>query len=233
MAGRRIVVEMKNGAEAPGFSGCAVATGKNAVGAATKEGMSRKELLVDALEPAYVLPVFDTGNNNSNGAFIYNMTDAQLPSQGSNNRGTTAEADDYWVAYVQGGYKGDTGDDNDPDTEGATVGESTLNVPEYAFAYLGVIRDLCEIEHPKWDETLVERRTVVHEIRHQFGLGDHPIGACVMNGSTNPTVRTSSFLSASWRITRTFRSRQSSGIDWPSPTDRPEEKIKPWNLSGT
>jgi len=142
-------------------------------------------LLVAAFEAAYTLPAFDTGNNNSNAGFIYNMTDAQAPNQGSNNRGTTAEAGDYWVAYIQGVYEGPTAEDNDDDTESGRSGYCPNPEPEYAFVYQEVIRDLCDLEHPTWDETSVERRTVIHEIGHQFELGHHD--GCVMQSGPSPT----------------------------------------------
>jgi len=146
-------------------------------------------LLVAAFQPAYVLPVFNTGNNNSNAGFIYAMTDGEASSQGSANR-ATEESSDYWAAYVQGVYEGPDGEDNDYDTENGRDGYCVPYEPEYAFVYLEVIRDLCGLEHPTWDATLVQRRTVVHEIGHQFGLDHHP--GCVMEASTNPSLRTSS-----------------------------------------
>jgi hypothetical protein len=147
-------------------------------------------LIVSAFAPAYILPVFDTGNNNGDAPFVYNITDAQLDGQGQTNR-ATAESADYWVAYIQGAYEGDVGDDNDPDDENAIDGETTPAEPEYSFIYIEVIRDLTIDEHPTWNRTLVEQRTVVHEIGHQFGL-PHAHGG-VMHASTDPHLRTSDF----------------------------------------
>lgn len=127
-----------------------------------------------AFQDAYVSPVFDTGNDNSNAAFVYNLTD--LATQGSNNRGTTAESSDFWVAYIQGAYEGNLTKDNDPDGEVAVAGIYKDSGPEYAFVFIEVIRVLC-VEHA-WDQTVMERRTTLHEIGHEFELSHHEY--CVM-----------------------------------------------------
>jgi len=146
-------------------------------------------LLADAFDDAYVTVVFDTGNDTGNCDFVRNLTNPA--SQGATYRATTFEAADYWSAYIQAAYEYIQARDNDPDDEAGVDGYNKPNEPEYAFLFKEARRDLCDDEHPEWNGTLVEQRTVVHEIGHQFELAHH--AACVMAGNTDPSVRTSSF----------------------------------------
>ncbi len=71
---------------------------------------------------AFILPVFDTGQNNSNVTFDLNTETWESAAQIGLGKTCGMSTDDYWVVTVQGGfqtscYEPGLGGDNDPDTE--------------------------------------------------------------------------------------------------------------------
>jgi hypothetical protein len=148
-------------------------------------------LMAEAFAAAYVTVVYDTGNDTHNCVFLRNPVDATLEEQGSDYRGTTTEEVAYWSAYLQAGYEYATDHDNDPeDLIEAYLGVSTPSEPEYAFVFKETIRDLCD--DTGWPAVLVEQRTCVHEVGHQFlGPGHHD--GCVMCECVDPALQTSFF----------------------------------------
>ncbi|GEM_PF-3676816 len=72
--------------------------------------------------------------------------------------------------YVMGAYEGAKDEDNDPNPEDQAFGYTP---EEYSAIFLEVIRDATDddaTEYPGWAKPTKERRTVVHEIGHQFRL---------------------------------------------------------------
>ncbi len=101
----------------------------------------------------------------------------ELTLLGTIHRGTRLlESADYWAAYVMGAYEGAKGEDNDPNFQTQAFGYTTLAEPEYSAVFVEVIRDATEDDPEYRGGTIVarERRTVVHEIGHQFELQHVP-----------------------------------------------------------
>jgi hypothetical protein len=78
-------------------------------------------------QPAYVLPVFDTGQDNSDAPFHLNTPAVNLVHDLTESRGSPMSSADYWVVQVKNGYQpgtsgqfsdGTPDTDNDPNSEG-------------------------------------------------------------------------------------------------------------------
>lgn len=80
--------------------------------------------MVRAFSHAFILPVFDTGEDSSNVAFDLNTEDAEINGQINAGKGTPMSTADYWTVTVHGGFQrrlpsSDIGSgDNDPNDEG-------------------------------------------------------------------------------------------------------------------
>ena len=68
----------------------------------------------------------------------------------------------YWIGYIQGAFQGPKSKDEDPDTEGGTLGINA-SPNKGALIFHETIRDK--------DPSLGSRVTG-HELGHQFGLGE-------------------------------------------------------------
>ncbi|GEM_PF-1812499 len=127
-------------------------------------------LLVPAFEAAYVRVLFDTGNSQGNlQPFIHNADSINLDALGAAHRGT-AEAADYWAAYIMGAYEPAVELDHDPTAQPARFGVTQPDGLEYSFLFFEVVRDVTESEYDDWAEAHYRKRVVVHEIGHQFEL---------------------------------------------------------------
>lgn len=76
--------------------------------------------LVRAYARAFILPVFDTGQNTGNVAFDLNTEAGERSTQINLGKGMAASTDDYWTVTVHGGFQDPTASDNDPDDEGTS-----------------------------------------------------------------------------------------------------------------
>ena len=74
--------------------------------------------MVRAYGKAFILPVFDTGEDTDNVTFDLNSEFSELSSQINAGKGTPASTDDYWTVTAQGGFQTSVSSDNDPDDEG-------------------------------------------------------------------------------------------------------------------
>ena len=154
------------------------------------------------LAPALVLPDFDQAEvsvENSNGvAFDVHVGDddttpierADIRAAVSANKGSTSEAG-FWVVYQLGGFQGRMNEEGDPDAGGtecagvSSVFSAPLNDGEAGtLVYAETIRDICE-----HDATItisipdLKAVVSVHEVAHEFGLGDGAAYGSLMDGS--------------------------------------------------
>ncbi len=81
-------------------------------------------LFASAFAPAFVKVDVGTKNDNQT-AWDHNMTSTEYVQRNQSDR-KTGESDYYWVAYVQSAYEYDTTNDHDPDTQGGTLGITSV-----------------------------------------------------------------------------------------------------------
>ena len=172
--------------------------------------------------PAYIRPVYDGGgdlaNNRSDEIFFENVplgtsTDAQM-AQNSVEK----EKDAFWVVYVQLCYQGPLNMDMDLNTEFALLGitdsDQVLDVNDSVTSSTGVRRggegSLIYLEtmrdafvNAPLTSLDVDKRTVPHEVGHQFGLkGDIPsVFMGIMSTGVAPNAFNNEHLNIMrWRI---------------------------------
>ncbi len=133
-----------------------------------------------AFGEAYIQVVLGTQYDNSQTpwrhdfASLGDMNDYMVGANGE--RGTrNHESAAYWTAYVIGVYEAFEPDhlDNDPDSEVASTGLTASAEPEWSAIPMEIIRDVAA-QHG-WtpaQTAALQRSVVVHEIGHQFELGD-------------------------------------------------------------
>jgi len=144
--------------------------------------------LASAYQPAYMVPVFDVGDNNLAVPFVLNrQSNVALSSlMDWDSRGLNSP--DFWVTYLLEAYQGDTArGDYDPNGETAAFG-TTPSMTGGSLIYLEVHQ-----QHENTADPLAEEQdTVVHETGHTVGSsGDEPV--------TNGAAR---FLSAYLQLIR-------------------------------
>jgi hypothetical protein len=153
-------------------------------------------------QPAYVLPMFDTGQDNSDAPFHLNTPLAEFEAHLSESRGSPSSSVDYWVVLVKNGYQPDAGtDDNDPNSEG-TYRAAALPSAEGVLMFEESIRDWISAPNvapgygangadpdPSGDAGRQGRRQEIlnHEVGHLFGL-DHADGLPAASGRANGDV---------------------------------------------
>ena len=74
---------------------------------------------------AYIHPVYDIGDNNTNVLFTANVnaaTGADIRALFDFDQSATEASVEFWTAYLLGGYQYVLGRDGDPSTEAAPVG---------------------------------------------------------------------------------------------------------------
>jgi hypothetical protein len=117
--------------------------------------------MVSAYAPAYVLPVFDVGDNNLSVPFILNAIDIQdAYDWDSRSQNTTT----FWVAYLLTAYQPYAVDDGDPNSEFSPLGLT----PSQEGGSL-ILLELHQLHEGIADPTTEERDTVVHESGHSAG----------------------------------------------------------------
>jgi hypothetical protein len=139
--------------------------------------------------PAYVRPVYDlTGSREA--PFNRNIV-ADPPNEARDQltagRDSTSR-NDFWTVYIQGAFQEDARRDQDPISETDLIAGWT---PDFdyrgALIFVEAIRDaVASVGGGSALQADIIRITVLHEVGHQFGLGDNTGG--VMNqGVINPT----------------------------------------------
>jgi hypothetical protein len=145
---------------------------------------------------AFILPVFDTGENTSDVTFDLNTEDTEIDTQINIGKDVLMSTEDYWVVTVHGGFQrrmpiSDTGTgDNDPDDEGTPRARASDTV-QGVFTGNESIRDWIQASvadggaggvdpDPTCEAGRSPRRQEIlnHEVGHLLSLG-HPDGAIV------------------------------------------------------
>jgi hypothetical protein len=138
--------------------------------------------------PAYIRPTYDLGAGAKQAGFNRNIeTTQELTNQLNAGRDFTS-SDGYWVVYLQGSFQDVTTADDDPNSEITTgvVAGVTLSLKyDGSLIYTEAIRDV-EINQ-QFGTNAYLRKTVVHEVGHQFGL-DHPEGGIMQQGFPVPNL---------------------------------------------
>ncbi|MEK6674438.1 MAG: hypothetical protein AABZ47_02150 [Planctomycetota bacterium] len=134
--------------------------------------------MAPAYQPAYVVPVYDVGDNNMSVPFVLNVP----------NGGTVAAQDwdskslnsnDFWVAYVLEAFQRAFDRDRDPDTEVVTLGV-TANPDGGSLSFIEAIRDGTS------NPVVREQNNIVHETGHAVGRsGDEPVTDEASNFNAN------------------------------------------------
>lgn len=119
--------------------------------------------LAPAFARAFVLPVFDVGDNNSEVRFIPNMKDVLSHDVEDFDAVATEASDLFWTVHLLGAYQAGTDWDGDPDREGAILGNVDAINGRGATLYLESMRE--------FPVTAVssEAITVAHQVGHLFG----------------------------------------------------------------
>ena len=117
-----------------------------------------------AYQPAYVVPVYDVGDNNMNVPFVLNVRSGEtVAAQDWDSR--SPNAPDFWVAYLLESYQCQASDqDNDPDSEDRTFGAT----PSSAGGSL-IFLEVHQSHEGVGDPVGEEQDTVVHETGHAVG----------------------------------------------------------------
>ena len=117
--------------------------------------------------PAYVLPVFDVGDNNDNVEFKLNATGYSASDLRSlydfDAQGTESDAN-FWTVYLFGGYQGTTTTDDDPNSEGCVLGvaDDINGMGVIIFKEIFVSAEITPTIY------VSERLVVDHEVGHLF-----------------------------------------------------------------
>ena len=147
-----------------------------------------------ALAPAFVLPVFDTGQDDNNVNFDLNTEMGEFLGQVNQGKDIQLSTADYWNVTVQAGFQTSVDRDNDPDDEGTWRG-GALGSVEGVIVFEESIRDwiqapvaagggggvdpaaVCALA-PGTPRRPRRQEIVVHEVGHLLSL-DHPDGNTV------------------------------------------------------
>jgi len=115
--------------------------------------------------PAYVLPVFDVGDNNDNVEFKLNVKATEFQST-LDWDSKPYNVNTFWIGYVLGGYQYLSVKDYDPDGETATGG-----VTDITYGGCIIFKETLQDTNPSFELIAVD-----HEIGHLLG-GEHTDGA--------------------------------------------------------
>ena len=144
--------------------------------------------LVRAYARAFILPVFDTGQDTGNAAFDLNTEAGERATQINSTKGTPASTDYYWTVTVHGGFQEPVTSDNDPDDEGTSRAWAIDSVQGVIFLQES-IRDWIQTSVAKGGAGGVDpdpscevgrsprrQEILVHEVGHLLSL-NHPDGS--------------------------------------------------------
>ena len=149
--------------------------------------------------PAYIRPEYDLGTGPVQPSFNLNVLAfmGDNPTQELLNQLSSGHdivsSNNYWVAYIQGAFQEDVLVDGDPDVGQVTLGSTPThatdppsNRQQGSLVYIEAIRDaqraLNALQQCLGISLL--QQTMVHEVGHQFGLGEGPGG--IMNQGCIP-----------------------------------------------
>ena len=126
-----------------------------------------------AYQPAYVVPVYDVGDDNMNVPFVLNVAynnAAIIAVQDWDSK--SQNSPDFWVAYLLQSFQGQASDqDNDPNSEVSTLGATP--VPAGGSV---IFLEVHQIHEGVTNPIAEEQITVVHETGHAVGRSDdHPV----------------------------------------------------------
>ncbi len=144
-------------------------------------------LLQNAFAPAYVLPVFDVGDNNDFVPFVLNTDTRNPPASIINTYDfdtVATEADvNFWTVYLLGAYQGWTDQDHDPATDDRVYGIVDAINGQGASVFNEVIRP------PEGRSTteVNNAATTAHEIGHLFN-GQHTDGGLMEQSATRSSI---------------------------------------------
>ncbi len=144
-------------------------------------------LLQNAFAPAYVLPVFDVGDNNDFVTFVLN-TDTRNPpasiisTYDFDQVATEADAN-FWTVYLLGAYQGWTNEDHDPSTDDRVYGIVDAINGQGASVFNEVIRP----PEGRFTTEVNNAATTAHEIGHLFN-GQHIDGGLMEQSATRSSI---------------------------------------------
>ncbi len=133
--------------------------------------------LTSTFAPAYVLPLADVGDNNSNVPFRLNLTcNPEKARKVFDFDEIATEANsDFWTIYILGAYQAGTEEDLDPHSEPSTLG--------CAIDDLGVLVFMETLVDPDLANTSGEERVLIspalvtaHEVGHLFSGAHEDLG---------------------------------------------------------
>ncbi|MEK6674392.1 MAG: hypothetical protein AABZ47_01910 [Planctomycetota bacterium] len=138
--------------------------------------------MTPAYQPAYVVPVFDVGDNNMNVPFVGNVA-ANGPAIDATFDwdSRSANTPNFWVAYVLASFQSAFDKDNDPNSEDRTLGATPLTSGG-CLVFLEVHQGHEQSSNPVADE----QDTAVHETGHAVGnSANEPVTDGNSNFKTN------------------------------------------------
>ncbi|MEK6674389.1 MAG: hypothetical protein AABZ47_01895 [Planctomycetota bacterium] len=138
--------------------------------------------MAPAYQPAYVVPVYDVGDNSMNVPFVANVPEDPVETLAIHRWDSrTQNAPDFWVAYLLEGLQSASRDDRDPNNEAFSFGD-TVNIAGGSLIYLEVHQPREGVGNPVAEE----RDTVVHETGHAVGRStDEPVTDGASNFKAN------------------------------------------------
>lgn len=126
-----------------------------------------------AYKPAYVVPVYDVGDNNMSVPFVLNVAaDDGTIILAQDWDSKSLNTPNYWVSYLLESFQGQAAnEDHDPNSELGTLGIT----PSFAGGCL-IFLDIHQGHEGVSNSQFEEQVTVVHETGHAVGnSGAHPV----------------------------------------------------------
>ena len=144
-------------------------------------------LLPNAFAPAYVLPVFDVGDNNDFVPFVLNTDTtnppASLISTYDFDQVATETDANFWTVYLLGAYQGWTTEDHDPSTDDRVYGIVDAINGQGASVFNEVVRP----PEGRFTTEVNNAATTAYEIGHLFN-GEHTDGGLMEPSLTRSSI---------------------------------------------